>query len=228
MNHRHIDHRLAHPRVAFTVLAQQPIPAEPTKGSLHDLTLGQNSETYQPFYPTHDLQVPTIHDPDTAGRLLAGIAAIRPNLLQAWKAFLSLVQHRPTTIFVVNIGCMDHTRDQHSQDIDQHVPLAAANLLTDGIASFAAALRSLHRLAVEDGRGRRGLLASLTANRCMQRLVNAQPPAVATPTGEVPGHYATGREVVRQLPRLTASAFQIKDMIEDTAAIQAAAFVGLS
>src|SRR5579884_1623072 len=183
MNHRHIYHRLAHTRVPLLVLAQPAITHEPTERPLHHPTPGQHRETYCPLHPTYYLQHPAIKDPDTPGRLLASIASIRPNLLQTWKAFPGLVQHRFATILILDVGRMDHAGDNHAQDIDQHMPLAAVDFLTAIVAPFAAALRSFDRLAVEDGCGRRRFLAGLASNRRMQRVVDTQPQVVATPTG---------------------------------------------
>ncbi len=152
MNHRHIYHRSAHTRVPFLVLAQPAIPHEPTKRPLHYPTLGQQREAYCPLRPAHNLQHPALDHPDTPGRLLAGIAAIRPNLLQAREAFFGSVQHGLATILVLDIGRMDHASDRHSQDIDQDVPLATADFLPAIVAPLAAALGSLDRLAVEEGR----------------------------------------------------------------------------
>src|SRR5579884_764094 len=196
MNHRHIYHRLAHTRVPLLVLAQPPIPAEPTKGPLYDPTLGQHRETYCPLHPTYYLQHPAIKDPDTPGRLLASIAAIRPNLLQTREAFLGLVQHGLTAVLILDIGRMHHAGDPHSKDIDQDVPLATADFLAAIVAPFAAALGSLDRLAVEDGRSRRRILAGLASNRRMQRVVDTQPQAVLTPAAEIGRHRTPGREVV--------------------------------
>src|SRR5579875_2037921 len=184
MNHRHIYHRFAHTRVPLLVLAQPAITHEPTERPLHHPTLGQHRETYCPLHPTYYLQHPALKDPDTPGRLLAGIAAIRPNLLQTPKAFLGLVQHGLTAVLILDIGRMHHAGDPHSQDIDQEVPLAAADFLTAIVAAFGTALRSLDRLAVEDGRSRRGFLTGLAADGGMQRVVDTQPQAVLTPAAE--------------------------------------------
>src|SRR5579884_2387880 len=196
MNHRHIYHRFAHTRVPLLVLAQPAITHEPTERPLHHPTLGQHRETYCPLHPAHHLQHPAIDDPDTPERLLASIAAIRPNLLQTPKAFFGLVQHGLTAVLILDIGRMDHAGDPHSQDIDQDVPLATADFLAAIVAPFAAALGSLDRLAVEDGRGRRSFLTGLASNRRMQRVVDTQPQAVLTPAAEIGSHRTPGREVV--------------------------------
>jgi len=145
------------------------------------------------------------------------------------KAFLGPVQHRLTTALILNIRCMTHARDQHTQNIHQHMPFATAHFLTAIVAPLAATLRSLDRLAVEDGRRRCGLLTGLSTHSSVQGVVNAQPQAVATPTREIGGHGAPRREVVRQLPPLAAGALQVEDGVENTAVIQAASsatFVG--
>jgi hypothetical protein len=123
MNHRHIYHRLAHTRVPLLVLAQPPITHEPTERPLHHPTPGQQRETYCPLRPAHHLQHPALKDPDTPRRLLASIAAIRPNLLQTREAFFGLVQHGLTAVLILDIGRMYHASDHHVQDIDQEVPL---------------------------------------------------------------------------------------------------------
>ena len=219
MNHRHVHHRLAHARVPLIVLAQSPIDHEPTKRPLHDPSFRQHSETHCSLHSTHDLQDQTINDSDTSGCLLATIAAIRPNLLQARKALLGLIQHGLATILILNIGRMDHTSDQHPQDIDQHMPLSTAHLFPAIIAALTAALRGLDRLAVEDGCGRGGLLTGLAADGRVQRVVKTQPQAIATPAREVGGHRAPRGKVVRQLAPLTSGAFQIEEGVENTAII---------
>jgi len=195
MNHRHIYHRFAHTRVPLLVLAQPPIAHESTERPLHHPTPGQHRETYCPLRPAHHLQHPALKDPDTPRRLLASIAAIRPNLLQTPKAFPGLVQHGLTAVLILDIGRMDHAGDPHSQDIDQDVPLATAAFLAAIVASLAAALGSFDRLAVKDGRSRRRFLVGSASNRCMQRVVDTQPQTVLTPTAEIGRHRTPGREV---------------------------------
>src|SRR5579875_1004216 len=126
MNHRHIYHRLAHTRVPLLVLAQPAITHEPTERPLHHPTPGQHRETYCPLHPTYYLQHPAIKDPDTPGRLLASIAAIRPNLLQTREAFLGFVQHGPTAVRTWDIGRMHHAGEPPAQNSVQDVPLATA------------------------------------------------------------------------------------------------------
>ncbi len=106
---------------------------------------------------------PAIDHPDSPGRLLAGIAAIRPNLLQAREAFFGSVQHGLATILVLDIGRMDHTSDRHSQDIDQDVPLARCGgcAATDRSDASGRSRRPPYPRA-----GSRGLVVA-TGSRCL-------------------------------------------------------------
>gem|GEM_PF-1528271 len=229
MNHRHIHHRLAHTGIPFVVLAQTAIQHEPTERPLHDPTLGQRHETRRRLHATYNLQGPAVNDPHALGRSLASITAVRPNLPQPREARLGLVQDRFPTILVLDVDRVHHAGDEHTQHIDQQMPLTAADFLAGVVAALRSALGGFDRLAVEEGRAWRGLLASLATDLGMEGMMNAQPQSVDSPAVEVGGDGAPRRKVVGQLPPRAAGAFQIEDGVEDRAVIQAAssaAFVG--
>jgi len=79
----------------------------------------------------------------------------------------------------------------------------------------AALLGGLHRLAIEDGHGRLGLLAGRLANLGPQGVVDVVPGAVLLPEAEVVEDNAVGWQVVRQRPPDTAVAGLVQDGIDD-------------
>jgi hypothetical protein len=103
---------------------------------------------------------------------------------------------------------MHHAGYQPTQDIDEQVPLAAADFLAGIVAAFGAALGGLDRLAVEDACGRRRLPAGLPAYLGVEGVMNALPQSADAPAVKLGGDGPPGREVVGQLPPRAAGAFQ--------------------
>ena len=211
MDHRHIYHRLAHPRVSLVVLAQTPVQHKPAERPLHHPASRQHHEAHCPLQPTHYLQHPAVDDPHTRRRPLAGITAVCPNLLQPREALPCPVQHCFAAVLVLDVGRMHHAGDQQSQDIHEQVSLAAVDVLAGIVAAFGSTLGGLDRLAVEDAGRRRGLLAGLAASGGVQGMMDAQPQTAGAPAMEVGGDGAPGWEVVGQLPPLAAGAFQVEN-----------------
>src|SRR5262249_7328013 len=84
-------------------------------------------------------------------------------------------------------------------------------------AARAALLGRLHRRAVEDGRGRLGLLAGLAPDLVAQGVVDPVPGAVPLPDPEVVEHDAVRRQVVGQGAPDAAVAGLVQDGVDDLA-----------
>jgi hypothetical protein len=98
--------------------------------------------------------------------------------------------------------------------IGQNVSLAAFDHLFSGIATRPSGFRGLHRLAVDDARGRAGLAPGRLAHRHQQYVVDRFPGSVVAPAVEVPLHRCEGRELLGQHAPLATTLGDVEDRVD--------------
>src|SRR4051794_11776893 len=127
----------------------------------------------------------------------AGISTISPHDPQAAKPIGQHTQEYPGSCPVRCISSGDHDQQHQTERIHQDVPFAPRDVFRCIIASDAALLTCLHRLAVEDGTARFRMSACCLPDRSANTVVNFLPCPVATPCPEIVINSPPRRQIMR-------------------------------
>ena len=163
------DERLAVRRMVFIIFGEASIIGKPAKGSFHDPALGQDFEGVERMAFNH-LQAQTAAGKQSLEPLaesFAGITSIDPDQAQPAKRRRELPQHQARAVAILNVGRVNHHRQNQTQRIHQEMSLSSHDLFARIVAAHSSVVRYLNALAVEDrsGRGFFFPLLSRTASR---------------------------------------------------------------
>jgi hypothetical protein len=134
MNHGNLHPCLAGLRQFFIVFTQAPTPSQPGQGALHHPSTGQHSKAMAAFGALDDLKQPATGDVCPIHQLPA-ISCVGPNQLKSRESPQKFTQHQLGSIPILDVGSVDHYRQQQSQGIHHNVPLAARHLLASIVAT---------------------------------------------------------------------------------------------
>ena len=129
-------------------------------------------------------------------------------------------KHKAGTIVVLPRRTMHHDRQKQPERIHGDVSLSAADHFAWVIAAFRSSnVRRLHTLAIDNGNGRRRLLAYRLAAAFAKSVMNSLPRAIMypEPNDSVDG-FPFGK-VMRKRPSLTSISIDIPDGIDHLASI---------
>src|SRR5262245_5357408 len=186
MAHSYVDHGLARLRLPLIVLAQTSTPTQPGERPLYDPTPFHHLEwlALLPLRLRDGLQHPTA---ELQGPLsdTAVVDRVGEDLRQPREVALDLCQDQPGPVPVLDVGGMDHHRQDQPEGVDQQVPLAAVDHLVGVLAPRPALLGRLDALAVDDRHAGAGLPPGLAADLIPQGVVEPLPGAVVAPLAEV-------------------------------------------
>ena len=129
-------------------------------------------------------------------------------------------KHKAGTIVVLPRRTMHHDRQKQPERIHGDVSLSAADHFAWVIAAFRSSnVRRLHTLAIDNGNGRRRLLAYRLAAAFAKSVMNSLPRAIISPepNDSVDG-FPFGK-AMRKRPSLTSISIDIPDGIDHLASI---------
>ena len=121
-------HRFAASGQHFIVLAHPTIPADPAEGPLHDPTPRQDRKPNDIIATFDDLQNP-VSERSCPFDQFAGIAAVRPDQLQASIPPTKLAQHQLGAVAILNVAGMNNDSQNQSHRVNDNMPLATVDLL---------------------------------------------------------------------------------------------------
>ncbi len=114
-------------------------------------------------------------------------------------------EHRRRAVAVLDVGAVDHDRDQQAAGVGEDVTLAALDFLSGVEAPDTAAFRGFYALTVDDTGRRAGRAALGLARRDQQLPVDLGPGAVVPPEIKLALHRRAWREVPGQHAPWTAA-----------------------
>ena len=219
------DHRQMHPRFCarlslFVVSHESTVAHEPSKGSLDDPSLGQNSKALNVVRALDhfDLDLgPALLHPIL--EVLSCITAIDPNLLQLGVPSSDPVEQLLRSVPFRATGRRYQHSQQQTQGINQDVTLSSLDSFAGVVADIAAMAVGFDALTVQDGRGRLLMPLLNNAKADSQCIVEGRPSLIHAPEakdmvnrlprGEVGGHLTPG----------DAALENIEDGIDDPASV---------
>ncbi len=187
------------------VLGQPPVSIEPGERALDDPSAGQELEALHARGTVDDLQRPAADPLQCALELGPGIGAVGEDVAQAGKVAGDGGEHRRRAVAVLDLGAVDHDRDQQAAGVGEDVTLAALDFLSGVEAPDTAAFRGFYALTVDDTGRRAGRAALGLARRDQQLPVDLGPGAVVPPEIKVALHRRAWREVPGQHAPWTAA-----------------------
>ena len=187
------------------VLCQPPVSIEPGERALDDPSAGQELEALHARGTVDDLQRPAADPLQCALELGPGIGAVGEDVAQAGKVAGDGGEHRRRAVAVLDLGAVDHDRDQQAAGVGEDVTLAALDFLSGVEAPDTAAFRGFYALTVDDTGRRAGRAALGLARRDQQLPVDLGPGAVVPPEIKVALHRRAWREVPGQHAPWTAA-----------------------
>jgi hypothetical protein len=167
--HPHVDHGFGGIFVSLVVLAQASPTIEPAKCALADPPPRDRDEASADVWTLHDFEF-------QSGRLshlrdeLSGICAVNPHLLQRRVVRTGFPEHGARTISILHVGTRDAHSEDETHDVDEHMALAALDLLPRIKTAGSTRLGGFHALAVENG-SRRSLASPCVRARAFTELV---------------------------------------------------------
>lgn len=132
VDHRDEDHGFAAVGEGFVTLRQPPVSALPREGPFDNPALRQHREAAG-LGPLLDFDGPSEPAGGPADEP-AGIAAVGEDDVQPSKARTELRDRKLATRAVLDIGRMDHQRQNQTRRVDDEMTLAAADLLPRVVA----------------------------------------------------------------------------------------------
>jgi len=147
----------------------------------------------------HDLHVDAVLDGNLAGAR-SGVAGVDEHHPDAGRLRHRQIHDAHRRIPVLHARHANRHRHQQAQRVGDEVPLATLDLLA-GVVPLRATLRGgLHRLRVQDRRGRFGVAALMAAPHGAQLVVQLLEEALRQPPPEGAVHQNPRRHVLRQHP----------------------------
>jgi len=122
----------------------------------------------------------------------ATIIPVRPNLEDRRIDAVHDGQKDPPSISVLDVGGKHQDSEDQTHHVDEQMSFPTRDLLAGIIATRAAHLGGLDRLAINDRGCRLGLAPRALSNSATQRIVDPFPRAILLPRSEI---------VIDQLPR---------------------------
>ena len=147
------------------VLGQPPVSIEPGERALDDPSAGQELEALHARGTVDDLQRPAADPLQCALELGPGIGAIGEDVAQAGKVAGDGGEHHRRAVAVLDLGAVDHDRDQQAAGVGEDVTLAARDFFSGVEAPDTAAFRGFYALTVDDTGRRAGRAALGLARR---------------------------------------------------------------
>ncbi len=187
------------------VLGQPPVSIEPGERALDDPSAGQELEARHARGTVDDLQRPAADPLQCALELGPGMGAVGEDVAQAGKVAGDGGEHRRRAVAVLDVGAVDHDRDQQAAGVGEDVTLAALDFLSGVEAPDTAAFRGFYALTVDDTGRRAGRAALGLARRGQQLPVDLGPGAVVPPEIKLALHRRAWREVPGQHAPWTAA-----------------------
>ena len=134
MGHRYVHPGLRCFRQSLVVLAQPPTTAQPSQCSFHHPSPGQHFKAMAVAGTLYDLQDPTEKGGHPVSQLPT-VAAFSPDKLQVWKSSQQFTDDQLGTIPVLDVGRVDHHRQQQSHGIYDDMPLPSGDPLARIVAA---------------------------------------------------------------------------------------------
>ena len=131
----------------------------------------------------HDLQIPAELLPRRFHQF-AGVTPVGSDLFES-RFTPCLFKHQPRSVTILTPGGRDLHCNQQPQRIDQNMSLASLHFLFGIVAAFAANLRGLRRLAVDNRRRGSWLPPRLLPRRPSLGVVQTLPRPVVPPADKV-------------------------------------------
>ncbi len=125
------------------VLGQPPVSIEPGERALDDPSAGQELEARHARGTVDDLQRPAADPLQCALELGPGMGAVGEDVARAGKVAGDGGEHRRRAVAVLDVGAVDHDRDQQAAGVGEDVTLAALDFLSGVEAPDTAAFRGL-------------------------------------------------------------------------------------
>ena len=199
-------------------MVKSPALGDPRECALHYPASGQNLKRALARGLANDL-----HDDPRGGlgpfHQLAGIPAVGPHQADRRERLAHRVEHRTGAVAVLDARGRDEHDQQQPDRVDDHMTLAAIDLLARVIAARRGrdGVRAPDRLCVDDrGAGLR-LAPFGLPDRAAQRVVQRVQRPVIAPASKVPVHRRPRREVRRQLTPRAARAHHVEDRVDQLA-----------
>src|SRR5260221_8873240 len=111
----------------------------------------------------------------------AGGGLIGPQVAHVWELGAHVGAHELRTVAVLRVGRMHDCFEEQTERVDQHMPLAAVDLLAAGGVVRGALFGRLDRLTVENGSAGCRRASGLAADALAQDPLDACPGAVQPP-----------------------------------------------
>ena len=127
VGHGDEDHGFAAFGQGFVVLGQSSVLSQPGEGTLDDPAFGQDDKAGErcSLDDLDDAEVPTLGPVNELPR----VSSVREDHLQSSKAGSQLPDQQPGPVAVLNVRRMYDQRQDQTQRVDDHVPLAAQRFL---------------------------------------------------------------------------------------------------
>src|SRR5260370_23987256 len=206
----------------FIVATKAPGFVEPPESSVYDPALGKNLETFGAVTAANYLQAQFPKGAQLLNPLHKGtqVAATRQDELQAAKHADQELDQPLGRIPILYGGRRNHNRQNQSQTIHRHVPLASGDFLARVVAALSALIRGFNRLAIDDGGGRRNVAAFGLAHVVAQGVVNKCPSPILAPASVITVDGLPRTKVPGQQSPGTASANHVKHRVDQAATVQ--------
>ena len=190
-----VDVRAAAGKGGFVLTAEQSVTPRPSERAFHDPAVRENLEPLHVLTALHDLQIPAELLPRRFHQF-ASITPVGPDLFES-RFTPCVFKHPLRSVAILNAGGRDRHRNQQPQCLDQNLSLASVHLLSGIVAAFAASLRGLRRLAIDNRRRGRWLPPRLFPHRQSPGVVQTLPSSVVPPADKVLEHRRFRRIIVR-------------------------------
>ena len=214
-----MDHRFARLGQVLVIFAQPAAPVEPAERALDDPPLRQDHEPLLSVRPPHDLQLDPTPLPQLPHPLdkFTRVSAVGPDQAQPRPLVRQHLEQQSCAVAVLG-GSRRHADDQQQAErVHEDVPFAPVDVLPGVMAFFAAPLRGLDALRIEDGCRRRRLPPGGFAQPLAQAVMDALPHPLQPPVPEVVIGDPPRRELVRQQAPGAARAHDVEDCVNNLA-----------
>ena len=134
MQHRDMNPSLSGFRQFLIVLAQTPATAQPGQRTLHHPPPGQHLEAVAVRASAYHAQQPASSSPSPSHQP-AGVGRISPDQLRSREPAQQLGQYQPGSIPVLDVGDVNHYREEQPGGIHYDVALAPRHLFARVIAA---------------------------------------------------------------------------------------------
>ncbi len=134
VDHDDKDHGLTAGYQHFIVLAHTAVSTDPSEGTFHDPPLGQYRKARNLIASFDDLQCPAADSLRPIDQL-PGVATVGPDAFQSRVQASQLAKYQFGSVAVLNVGRMDHHRQDQTERVDDQVPLPTVHLLAGIVAA---------------------------------------------------------------------------------------------